>query len=53
MVKAGEEVRRRARPGCVSEPRPGEEGAAKQGCCELPNPAAGEPGLPLTGSRWR
>jgi hypothetical protein len=53
MDKADEEVRRCGCPGCVSEPRPGEAGAAKQVCCELPDPAAGEPGLALTGSRWR
>ncbi len=53
MVKAGEEVLRCAYPGCVNEPRPGEAGAAEQGCCGLPGPVAGEPHLALTAFRWR
>ena len=53
MVKAGEEVLRCAYPGCENEPRPGEAGAAEQGCCGLPDPVAGEPHLALTAFRWR
>ena len=53
MIKAGEGVLRCAYPGCENEPRPGEAGAAEQGCCGLADPLAGEPHLALTGFRWR
>jgi hypothetical protein len=53
MVKACEEVRRCAYPGCESEPRPGEAGAAEQGYCGLSDPVSREPHPALTGFRWR
>ena len=53
MVKAGEEVLSCPYPGCENEPRPGEAGAAKQGCCGLLGPVTGEPYLALTGFWWR
>jgi hypothetical protein len=53
VVKAGEEVRRCAYPGCGSEPWPGEAGTATQGYRGLPDPVAGEPYLALTGFWWR
>ncbi len=53
MVKAGEEVFRRAYLGCKNEPRPGEAGVAEQGYCGLPDPVTGEPHLALTGFGWR
>jgi hypothetical protein len=49
VVKAGEEVRRCAYPGCASEPWPGDAMAARQGYRGLPDPVAGEPYLALTG----
>ena len=52
MTKAGDEVRRCAYPGCENELRPGEAGAAEQGCRGLPDPVAGEPHLALTGFGW-
>ena len=48
MAKAGEGVLRCTCPGCENEPQPGEAGAAKQGCCGLPDPVAGQPYLTLT-----
>ena len=53
MVNAGEGVLRCACPGCENELRPGEAGAAGQGCCGLAAPVAGEPHLALTAFRWR
>jgi hypothetical protein len=53
MVKAGEGVLRCVCPGCENELRPGEAGAAEQGCCGLPDPVTGEPHLALTGFGWR
>jgi hypothetical protein len=52
MVMAGEGVLGGACLGCENEPRPGEAGAAEQGCCGLADPVAGEPHLALTGFRW-
>ena len=52
MVKAGEEVLGCAYPACQNELRPGEAGAAEQGCCGLPDPVAGESHLALTAFRW-
>jgi len=52
MVKASDEVLRCAYPGCESEPRPCEAGAAEQGYCGLPDPVTGERHLALT-RFWR
>ena len=51
MVKAGNEVLRRAYPGCLNAPRQREPGAAEQEYCGLPDPVTGEPPLALTGFR--
>ena len=53
MVKVSEGILRCAYPGCENELRPGEAGAAEQGCCGLPDPGAGESHLALTAFRWR
>ena len=53
MVRAGEEVLRRAYPGCENKPRPGRAGAAEQRHRGLPDPVTGEPHLALTAFWWR
>ncbi len=54
MARTGQEVPRCAYPGCETEPRPGEAGAAAEPrYCGLPDPVTREPHTALTAFRRR